>query len=65
MAAAVAKIAVRRVGSFAFGTGYFKLTAAFVAESGIGGVFRLASRALHFSLSIRRRSILLCNTSIN
>jgi hypothetical protein len=54
MSAAVAKIAVRRIDPAAFGTGYFKLTAAFVTEHRGGGIIGLAFRALHFSFTIRR-----------
>jgi hypothetical protein len=62
LAAAVAEIAVRRVCFAAVGAGYFKSTAAFVAEAGIGGIIRLAFGTLYLSFTIRRNIILLCDT---
>jgi hypothetical protein len=60
VAAAVAKIAARRVCFAAVGAGYFKLTAAFVAETGVSGIIGLAFGALHFSFTIRKENLILC-----
>jgi hypothetical protein len=57
--ASVAEIAVRRIDFTAFGAGYFKFAAAFVAESCIGRIIGLAFGALHVSLSIRGRNLTL------
>jgi hypothetical protein len=59
MAAAVAEVAVRRVCPAALRTGSLQFTAAFVAETGISGIIGLAYRALHFSFSNRRRTLIL------
>ena len=58
MAAAVAEIAVRRIGFAAFRAGYLQFTAALVAEAGVGRIIGPALGALHFSYS-RQRSVLL------
>jgi hypothetical protein len=51
VAAAVAEIAVRRICLVAFGAGYFQFAAAFVAESGVGGIIELTIWALHVGAS--------------
>jgi hypothetical protein len=55
MAAAVAKIAARGICFAAAGAGYFKLTAAFVAKTGIDGIIGLALGALHFLLPFEEK----------
>jgi hypothetical protein len=60
VSAAVAEIAVGRIGFAALGTGYFEPAAAFVAESGVGRIIELALGALHFSFTIRCRIFLRC-----